>query len=86
MRGRMRLGLYRVVLRYREPTFEARIGRPMTAPPYVFERKTRASSPEEAVELCVEEFWRTAALSGVGWIRELVESETRVDLLDADGS
>jgi hypothetical protein len=71
---------YRVVIPFREPTFERSIGRSPDAPPYVASYVVSACSTEEAQAQALELFWGLATESGVGWIREPVESAIRVEL------
>ena len=65
--------LYRVVVSYREPEYEARTG-PRGAP-YRWTYAVRAESEEEARRWALNEFREVSRLSSVGWWREVVAVE-----------
>ena len=65
-----RASWFLVEIQYREPTYEARHGR--RANPYRFRYRLEARSEAEARELAIIEFARVAAISSVGWTREIV--------------
>ena len=72
---------YRVVIHYREPTYESRHGR--RAKPYRWTFRVQARSNEDAVELAVAEFHAIELESSVSWTRDIVgvfvERETAAD-------
>lgn len=82
---------YRVVVEYREPSYELRLGSDRV---YTISYEVRAGSPSDAVRQGVDEFHQTARLSGVGWSREVrrafavpltPEEEQRAEFLKARG-
>ncbi len=60
----------RVTVFYREPTFEARLGR--RGPPYRWEYEIEAVDAPTAIAIACREFDEVARASGVGWAREIV--------------
>ena len=73
-------GSYRVLIPYREPTYELRRGGP-PAEPYLAELEVRAATPQEAIELAIEGFRQRARSSSVGWVREIEREGIRVERL-----
>lgn len=61
---------FSVTVFYREPTFEARIGR--VGPPFAWTFTVHAYDAESAVALAREEFEEMARASSVGWTRVVV--------------
>jgi hypothetical protein len=59
---------YRVVVEYREPSYELRLGSDRV---YAIAYDVRAGSPGDAVSRGIDEFYSTARLSNVGWSREV---------------
>ncbi len=59
---------YRVVVEYREPSYELRSGGDRV---YTISYDVRAASPGDAVQQGLDEFHSTARLSNVGWSREV---------------
>jgi hypothetical protein len=79
---------YRVVVVYREPSYELRLGKDRV---YTIAYDVRAGSPGEAVRHGLDEFHKTARLSNVGWSREVwrtlavplsPEEEQRADFIE----
>jgi hypothetical protein len=60
------------VIAYREPTFEARIGRSVDAPPYRAYYRIKADDELEAIDRALRLFQREFIESSVGWVREPV--------------
>lgn len=82
---------YRVVVEYREPSYELRVGKDRV---YTIAYDVRAGSAGEAVREGLDEFHQTARLSNVGWSREVrrafavamsAEEEQRADFVDRPG-
>lgn len=63
--------LYSVVVRYREPTYEARAGTNLTS--YHWTYAVRAQNVEEARDVAISNFRDVEKKSGVGWVREILE-------------
>jgi hypothetical protein len=82
----MHLNRYRVSIPFREPTFEQRIGRPPSSPPFMARYEVVAHSPQDAQDRALEIFHEMASRSGVGWIREPMEAEIRVEAFSLDSS
>jgi hypothetical protein len=61
---------YVVIIPYREPTFELRVGSPREAP-FTARYEVEASTEEEAVQVAIRQFKQTAKDSSVGWVREI---------------
>lgn len=59
---------YRVVVEYREPSYELRLGSDRA---YTISYDVLAESPGDAVRQGLDEFHATARLSNVGWSREV---------------
>lgn len=59
---------YRVVVKYREPSYELRSGQGRA---YTVCYHVRADSPGQAVRMGLDEFHATARLSNVGWRRDV---------------
>jgi hypothetical protein len=83
---------YRVVVEYREPSYELRLGSDRV---YTISYDVRAGSPGDAVRQGLDEFHATARLSNVGWSREVrrafavplsPEEELRADFVSRPGS
>ncbi len=71
---------YRVVIPYREPTFELHTGKRPEKPyraPYV----VVANSKEEALQRALELFEHEALHSHVGWVREPEKTGYEVELI-----
>jgi len=66
---------YCVTIRYREPTYA--VHHEPRLRPYSFTFWIDAVDDASAREKAVTEFWKTAELSSVGWIREIVEVEVK---------
>lgn len=67
--------LYKVVVSYREPSYEEQTG--PRATPYRWTYAIRAESEEEARQRALSEFREVSRLSSVGWWREVVAVEVR---------
>ena len=61
---------YRVVIHYREPSYESRHGR--KDEPYRWTFQVRARSDDDAVDFAVAEFEEIERKSSVSWTREIV--------------
>lgn len=72
---------YRVTFTYWEPTYARSTGRP--ARQYTGSFVVEAASPEHAEAVARHEFHRVAALSSVGWVREILSARC-VPLADED--
>jgi hypothetical protein len=59
---------YRVVVEYREPSYELRLGSDRV---YTISYDVLAEAPGDAVRLGLDEFHSTVRLSSVGWSREV---------------
>jgi hypothetical protein len=64
--------VFEVVIAYREPTFEARIGRSANAPPFRAYYRVEAADAPAALRLALDLFERDFLESGSGWVREPV--------------
>ena len=64
---------FHVVVRYREPSYEAYAG--AKEQPYRWTFAANTSDAREATALAVDEFRRMERLSSVGWVREIVDVE-----------
>lgn len=68
--GESLAGPWRVRIQYREPTFEARIGR--VGPPYEWTYEVSAPDSESAIGAALRRFTTVAEASQVRWVREVV--------------
>ena len=59
-----------VTIRYREPTYELQTG--VTRTPYKWTYRIEAITAALAKEIAIGQFHAVAALSSVGWVREVV--------------
>ena len=68
---------YVVTIYFREPTFEARIGRKER--PYRVSYDVTAASVERAEQSAIAQFEQTALDSWVSWVRQIVRVEVSVE-------
>jgi len=64
---------FKVLIMYREPTFELRIG--PKASPFTCTYNIKAVDETAAIAGAIKEFRMTASQSSVGWVRNIVSAE-----------
>jgi hypothetical protein len=77
-----KLNSYKVIIPYREPTYEVRTGSPSNNPYYSTPFHVVAQNKEEAIKNALELFVKYASLSNVGWRRVPEHDDIIVELLE----
>lgn len=70
---------YLVTIHYREPTYQRHTWGDNVVPlhPYRARYEVVSRGSERAVEIALQEFRHTAALSSAGWVRQVVRVDCR---------
>jgi hypothetical protein len=76
-----KLNSYKVIIPYREPTYETHTGSPSNNPYYSTPFHVAAQNKEEAIKNALELFEKDARLSHVGWRRVPEQDDIIVEQL-----